>query len=123
MVKRTTKAHLSQSMESIVSMNSMFYKELHDGRNCIDCAEIFIYRISPFFFFPILINLGIIVQSIKGPNLIILELINNINIVMCATEGSNSIHSNAPGKLFIQRLFSLKRHTFTNQQVVHGNFL
>jgi hypothetical protein len=48
------------------------------------------------------------VQSINGPNVIISKLINNID---CYT----------PVKLFIQRLFSSKRHAFPGQKVINEN--
>lgn len=78
------------------------------------------YRIS-WSHFLILIIVGTIIQSINGPNLIISELINNINIVQCATVEFNKINCSAPVKLFIRRLFSSKRHAFPDQQLINKN--
>lgn len=55
--------------------------------------------------------------------MIISELINNINIVQCATLRFNSMNCNTSVKIFIQRLFSSKRHAFPNQQVANGNMI
>jgi hypothetical protein len=69
----------------------------------------------------IFVIIGTIVQSINGPNLVVPELVNNINIVQCATIQFNNIKCSAPIKLFIRRLLSSKRHAFPNQMVINGN--
>jgi hypothetical protein len=71
-----------------------------------------------------MIIVGTIVQSINGPNLIISELINNINIVQCATLEFNKTDCHTSVKLFMQRLFSSKRHAFPDQKVINdGGFI
>ena len=60
----------------------------------------------------IFVTVGSIVQSVNGPNLVISELTNNLNIIQCATAKFNNISFTAPLKSFIRRLFSSKRRAF-----------
>lgn len=56
-----------------------------------------------------LINLGSIVQSVNGPNLIIAEMANNINLLQESTAQLENMKFNESLRLFIDRLFSSKR--------------
>jgi hypothetical protein len=67
------------------------------------------------------IIVGSIGQSINGPNLVVSELINNINILQCATAELNNVSFTPPLKVFIRRLFSSKRHTLPTQKSINEN--
>ena len=69
------------------------------------------HRVSFFYWRNdlIFITLGSIVQSVNGPNLVVSELTNNINILQAATAELNNVNFNKPLRLFIHRLFSSKR--------------
>jgi hypothetical protein len=67
------------------------------------------------------IVVGSIVQSVNGPTLVVSELINNLNILQCATAQLNDIPFSTSLKLFIRRLFSSKQHVFPNQQSINTN--
>ncbi|CAF4644078.1 unnamed protein product [Rotaria socialis] len=65
--------------------------------------------------------IGSIVQSVNGPNLIVSELTNNINILKCATVELDTIDYAAPLHLFICRLFSPKRQALPRQVTTKQN--
>ncbi|CAF1532838.1 unnamed protein product [Adineta ricciae] len=64
---------------------------------------------------------GCIVQSVNGPNLIVTELVNNINLVQRATAESNNDSFNSSLKLFVRRLFSSKRQALPKQNNMEAN--
>ncbi|CAF3153953.1 unnamed protein product [Rotaria sp. Silwood2] len=66
-------------------------------------------------------TVGSIVQSVNGPTLVVSELINNLNILQCATAQLNDIPFSTSIKLFIRRLFSSKQLAFPNQQSINKN--
>ena len=68
-----------------------------------------------------LIIIGSIVQSINGPNLIVSELTNNINILQSSTKQFNTANFNTSLKLFIHRLFSSKRQALSNEKSINEN--
>lgn len=45
-------------------------------------------------------------------------MINNINLVQCATSTFNNINFNAPLKIFLRRLFSSKRQALPNEKTI-----
>jgi hypothetical protein len=65
--------------------------------------------------------LGSIVQNVNGPNLVVSELIDNLNILQCATAELNTINFSTSLKVFIHRLFSSKRNTLPNQKSIIDN--
>ncbi|CAF1410154.1 unnamed protein product [Adineta ricciae] len=68
------------------------------------------------------IHIRSITQSINGPNLIISELINNLNIVQSATNELNNINLNRSLKLYVFRIFSTKRQALPSEKSLDENF-
>lgn len=64
---------------------------------------------------------GSLVQSINGPNLIVSELINNINLLKCATVQLNRLNYKASLHIFIHRLFSSKRKALPKEATINQN--
>ncbi|CAF1233917.1 unnamed protein product [Adineta ricciae] len=64
-------------------------------------------------------TVGSIVQTINGPNLVIAELIDNLNILQGATAELENTRFNRSLGLFIKRIFSSKRNTFPNDTSIH----
>ena len=84
-----------------------FKTRITNHSNGINCVTIF--------------TLGSIVQSVNGPNLIISELTNNINIVQGSTARLEYVKFNASLGLFIDRLFSSKRQALPKHSCENGS--
>ena len=67
------------------------------------------------------ITVGLMVQSINGPTLVVPKLINNLNVLECVTAQFSDTPFRSPLKLLIHGLFYSKQRIFPNQKSINTN--